>query len=167
MWKCAYEFILSSCYGFHQAVSMLDTESIQWLLRRTLCDTHWLHHWSWTGSRGLQLMFIPSGFPSDTEKRPRISRPTVENSKALSLFLTGKGFQTLHLLNQRTAPTCPSPRNLWSERQHVKREKKNPIKIHFHKLNFLEYILQRISSSFTRSKVKGIHADHVRGLTVY
>lgn len=33
------EFILSSCYGFHQAVSMLDTESIQRLLRRTLCDT--------------------------------------------------------------------------------------------------------------------------------
>lgn len=68
------EFILSSCYGFHQAVSMLDTESIQRLLRRTLCDTHWLHHWSWTGSRGLQFMFIPSGFPSDTEKRHRISR---------------------------------------------------------------------------------------------
>lgn len=57
------EFILSSCYGFHQAVSKLDTESIQWLLRRALCDAHWLHHRSWTGSRGLRVMFIPLRFP--------------------------------------------------------------------------------------------------------
>lgn len=30
-----------------------------------------------------------------------------------------------------------------------------------------EFVLQKKSSSFTRSEVKGVHADHVRGLTVY
>lgn len=77
------------------------------------------------------------------------------------IFLTGKGSQTPRLLNQRTVPVCPSLRNLWSESWRVK---ERDLKFQF--IEFLEYIKQQKRSLFTRSKVNGIHADHVGGLTV-
>lgn len=76
------EFILSSCYGFHLAVSMLDTESIQWLLRRTLCDTRLTTplELDWRKRSPVNVHPLRLPFPSDTEKRQNLW-PTVQNSK--------------------------------------------------------------------------------------
>lgn len=110
------------------------------------CVTHWLHHWSWTGSRCLQLMFIPSGFPSVTEKRQNFFLLTVENSKSLFvMFLTGKGSQTPHLLNQKTAPTGPNLRNLQWE---IKKKIHILVCINW---KFVMYFRNKICSTFTRS----------------
>ena len=61
----------------------------------------------------------------------------------------------------RVREICEVSVNTW------KGKWKKTLKFIFTNWIFGIYFLQRISSSFTRSKVKGIHADHVRGLTVY
>lgn len=87
------ELILSSCYGFHQADSMLDTESIQRLLRR---NAVWHAELSELDRlKRSPEMFIPSGFPSDTEKTEKLS-PAVKNSK--SLFICSSQGKDLKLL---------------------------------------------------------------------
>ncbi len=130
------------------------------------CVTHWLHRWSWTGSRGLQLMFIPSGFPSDTEKRQRISRrlsrttnhcPYVPHRERISNSSSSESKNRSNLSESEK-----SAKGAWA----LKEKTKNPLKFIFISWIFGAYFV-KISSSFTRSKVKGVHADHVRGLTVH
>lgn len=126
---------------------------------------HWLHHRSWTGSRGLQIMFLPSGFPSDTEKRQNLS-PTVQNSK--SLFVCSSQREDLKLFVLWIKEPF-QPIWVWEicEGNGIDTKRRRKKKLVFINQCFDMFIETQMSSVFTRCKVKGIHADQVRGLTVY
>lgn len=103
-WKHVYVKMCIQNLSWAPATAPLHPPSLpslrqsQWWSIRRLCATHWLHHWSWTGSRVFQFTFLHSGLPSDSEKTRWIFRPPSRTANHCSLCSSqGKDFKFLVL----------------------------------------------------------------------